>query len=125
MSLWPPQREPVVPAVKAVSSPSADVEHLDAWVDRGEVAQEEIQVEVEVREQIELVDQDQLDGSKHHRVLQGLLFAFGDRVDHDAVMGTNVELGRTDKVANVLDEEQVHGGQVERGENRGHHRSVQ
>src|SRR5665648_572147 len=59
-SALPDLREPVVPEVESFGAPSADLEHGCRGVDAGEVAQEEREVEVEVREQIKLVDQDQL-----------------------------------------------------------------
>ena len=46
-------------------------------------------------------------GPEHHRVLERLLLALGDRVDHRPRVLTDVELGRAHEVADVLDDEQV------------------
>jgi len=66
-----------------------------------------LEVEVEVREQVDLVHHDDVDGPEHHRVLERLVLALGDRIHHRARVGTDVELGRAHEVAHVLDNEQI------------------
>ena len=66
-----------------------------------------LEVEVEVRQQVDLVDQHQLAGAEHQRVLERLVLALGDRGDHDPRVLADVELGRADEVADVLDHQQV------------------
>ena len=78
-----------------------------ARVHRVEVVEEPVEVEVEVRQQVDLVDQHQLAGAEHQRVLERLLLALGDRGDHDPRVLADPELGRADEVADVLDHQQV------------------
>ena len=66
-----------------------------------------LEVEVQVREQVDLVDQHQLAGAEHQRVLERLVLALGDRGDHHPRVLADPELGRADEVADVLDHEQV------------------
>ncbi len=58
-------------------------------------------------EQVDLVDQHQLAGAEHQRVLERLVLALGDRGDHHARILADAELGRADEVADVLDHQQV------------------
>ena len=70
-------------------------------------AEQAVDVEVEVRQQVDLVDQDELAGAEHQRVLQRLVLALGDRADHDPRVLADAELRRADEVADVLDDQQV------------------
>ena len=96
---------------RKASTPSpvrALIEHpLHARVHRVEVGEEAVEVEVEVREQVDLVDQHELAGAEHQRVLERLVLALGDRGDHHPRVLADAELGRADEVADVLDHEQV------------------
>ena len=76
-------------------------------MDGVEVRKVALEIEVEVRKEIDLVDDDELAGSKHQRVLERLVLALGDRGDHHAVVLADLELRRTDEVADVLDHEEV------------------
>ena len=58
-------------------------------------------------EQVDLVDDHELAGAEHQRVLQRLVLALGDRGDHDPRVLADAELGRADEVADVLDDQQV------------------
>ena len=58
-------------------------------------------------QQVDLVDEHELAGAEHQRVLQRLVLALGDRADHHARVLADAELGRADEVADVLDDEQV------------------
>jgi len=66
-----------------------------------------LQVELEVREQVDLVHDHDVDGTEHHRVLERLVLALRDRIHHRPRVGTDIELGRAHEVADVLDHEQV------------------
>ena len=60
-----------------------------------------------MRQQVDLVDHHELAGAEHERVLQRLVLALGDGRDHHALVLADVELGRADEVADILDHEQV------------------
>ena len=66
-----------------------------------------VEVEVEVRQQVDLVEHDELAGAEHQRVLERLVLALGDRGDHHPRVLADPELGRADEVADVLDHQQV------------------
>src|SRR5215218_4831741 len=72
-----------------------------------EVIDEAVEVEVEVLEQVDLVDQHQLAGAEHQRVLERLVLALGDRRHHHARVLADAELSWADEVADVLDHQQV------------------
>ena len=86
-----------------------------------EVVEELVQVEVEMREQVDLVDQHELAGPEHQRVLRRLLLALGDRGDHDPGVLADSELRGTDEVADVLDHEEVDVVERQVGERGAHH----
>ena len=109
----------------ALARAGAELDRLDAGMDRVEVVQVALHVEVHVREQVELVDHDQLAGAEHQRVLERLVLALGDRGDHDPHVLADPELGRADEVADVLDDQQVDLLQRQRGERGADHVRVQ
>ena len=70
-------------------------------------------VHVEVREQVDLREHDEIGLAEHHRVLERLVLALGDREGDDARGLPEVVDRRADEVAHVLEEEQVGALQVE------------
>ena len=106
----PPSRvskQPRAPGVDAFTGTSARRDDGCLGVDRAEIGEEQIEVEVEVWEQVDLVDHHHIDRPKHHRILERLLLAFGDGVHHRPRVLADVKLGRADQVADVLDDQQV------------------
>ena len=99
--------QPVAPVGDALAGAGAHEQEPRRRVHVAEVGHETVEVEVEVREEIDLVDDDHVARPEHHRVLERLLLALGDRRDHRPRVLADVELGRTDEVAHVLDDEQV------------------
>ena len=69
--------------------------------------QQQVEVDVEVRQQVDLVHDHEVAGAEHERVLERLVLALRDRRDHHARVLADAELGRADEVADVLDHEQV------------------
>jgi hypothetical protein len=90
-----------------------------------DVGEEPVEVEVEVRQEVELVDDHHVHGVEHDRVLERLLLAFGDGVDHRPDVLADVELGRAHEVADVLDDEEVELGEGQPGQAGAHHHRVQ
>src|ERR687897_535747 len=60
--------EPVAPLIDALSGPRAGEDGTDARVDRIEVPEELLQIEVQVLQQIYFVDQYQVGRAEHERV---------------------------------------------------------
>ncbi len=106
-----PPGQPGTPFVHTLAGAGARHDDLSRRVHRGQIGQEQVRVEVEVREQVHLVDHDGLRRPEHHRVLQRLLFALGHGEHHRPGVLTDPELGRTDEIAHVLDDQQVEVGQ--------------
>ena len=65
-----------------------------------------LDVEVEVGQQVALVEQHQVGGAEHVGILERLVLALGDREDHHLVRLAEIEGGRADEVADVLDQQQ-------------------
>ena len=74
-------RPPASRASASTPSPVRALTSIRSHVrdDRVEVVEEAVEVEVEVREQVDLVDQHELAGAEHQRVLERLVLALGDR----------------------------------------------
>src|SRR5215211_8600265 len=100
--------EPVAPLIDALPGPRAGENGPDTRVDRIEVPEELLQIEVQVLQQVHLVDQYQVRRAEHKRVFQRFLLPFRDGVDHDPDVLTHPELGRTHQVAHVLDDEEIY-----------------
>ena len=66
---------------------------------------------LEMRQQIDLVHDDDVRGPEHHRVLQRLLLTLGDREDHRPGVLPDPELCWTDQIADVLDDQELELGQ--------------
>jgi hypothetical protein len=82
-------------------------------------------VEVDVGQQVGLVQQDQVGLPEHVRVLGRLVRALGDRRDHHPGRLAQVEQGRADQVADVLDDQDRAARRVEHAQPVGHHGRVQ
>src|SRR5918993_1769443 len=100
--------EPVAPLIDALAGPRAGEDGLHARVDRIEVPQKLLQIEVQMLQQIHFVDQYQVGRAEHERVLQRLLLTLRDGGDHDPDLLTHPELGRTHQVAHVFDDEDIY-----------------
>jgi hypothetical protein len=94
-------------------------------MDRVKVGEEAFEIELEVRQEVDLVDQDQLAGAEHERVLERLVLALGHRADHHPSVLADPELGRADEVADVLDHQQVDLPEPELGNRGADHVRVQ
>ena len=112
-------------ALDALAGPRAHAHPLDARVHGVEEPVEALHREVDVLEQVDLVDDDQLAGAEHERVLAGLVVALGDRGDHDPRVLADVELGGADEVADVLDDQQVDLVERDRRQRGAHHVRVE
>src|SRR5215208_1418317 len=100
--------KPATPLLHASFCAGASEEALDAGVDRIEVPEKLLQIEVQMLQQIHFIDQHQIRGPEHKRVLQRLLLPFGNGVDHDPDVLTHPELRRTYQVPHVLDDKYVY-----------------
>ena len=63
-------------------------------------------IEVDIGQQVDLVQQQQVGGGEHVGILERLVLALGHREDHHLARLAEVEGGRADEVADVLDQQQ-------------------
>ena len=94
-------------------------------MDDVEVLLEALEVEVDVRQQVDLVDDDQLAGAEHERVLERLVLALGDRRDHDPRVLPDPELGGADEVATFSITSRSRSASGSDRERRAHHVRVE
>jgi hypothetical protein len=78
-----------------------------------------------MRQQVDLVDEDEVARPEHERVLERLVLALRDRRHHDSAVLADAKLGRTDEVAHVRDHEQVDLVEREVAERRAHHVGIE
>ena len=90
-----------------------DFEDDDAGADAARVLLAFLDVEVEMRQQVGLVEQHDCRVVKHLRVFERFVLTFGDGKNGDLVVFPQVERGRTDEVANVFDQQHVQVVEVE------------
>ena len=118
-------QQPVAPRIDALARPRAQHDPLDVGMHDVDVVEELVEVEVEVRKQVDLVDDHELAGPEHQRVLERLVLALGHRAHHHARVLADPELGRANEVADVLDQQQVDLVERQRGDRRAHHIRVE
>src|ERR1035441_2897715 len=71
--------------------------------------------------EIDLADEDHVRRLEHGRILQRLVFALGDRQQHDAQVLAQIVGGRTNEVADILDDQEVEVFQVKGLQGAAHH----
>ncbi len=119
-------QQPVAPRLDSLAGPRAqhdpsrrrDAPDVD-------VVEQPVEVEVEVRQQVDLVDEHELAGAEHQRVLERLVLALGHRAHHHARVLADPELGRADEVADVLDDQQIDLVERQRRDRRADHVGVE
>ena len=72
-----------------------------------------LHIEIGIGSQIDLVDEDQIGGLEQQRILQGLVVALGDGGHADADMLAQPEFCGADQIADVVDDDGLHAGQVQ------------
>ena len=117
--------DPVVPWGQPLAPRRRDADHIEGRVDPERVGDAPIDVEGDVREQVDLVEQHGRAGAEHVRILERLVVALGHRADDHLLGLAQVEERRADEVADVLDEDDRAGPRVERPERLGDHRGVE
>src|SRR5918997_1702378 len=121
----PASLKPGAPLVYALARTGAREDAFDAQVHRVQVAEELLQVEVQVLQEVHLVHQHEVRRAEHQGVLEGFLLALCDRVDHHPRVLPVLELRRTHQVPDVLYDEDIHLFQRELGEAGAHHVRVE
>ena len=97
----------------AASRPTArclergDREHLNVRVELLDALDALVEVEVEVRRNVDLVDEQHVADREHERVLQRLVVALRHGENHGVFHGAGVKLRRADEVADVLEDGEV------------------
>ncbi len=101
-----PGFDPVQPGAHAVAGGGRDAEDGQVGIDAAGIGFGQVGVEAEVGQQVALVEQHDVGRGEHVGILERLVLALGDRQDGDLVVFAEVEGGRADEVADVLDQEQ-------------------
>jgi len=115
----------VHPRVEAIACSCGDLEHRKTRSYGFDVPQQRVAVEADRGGEIDFGDDREIGGVENRRILQRLVFAFGDREQHGADLLAEVVAGGADKVVDVLDEEPVEISQVPAVERRRHHLRVE
>src|ERR1700722_2787707 len=97
--------QPVIPGLDAIAGGGRDLQQQRLRRRHPQIRHVLLDVEVHVREQVGLVQQDEVGLAEHVRVLQRLVGALGDGGQYDAGFLAEVEQSRADKVADVLDDD--------------------
>ena len=105
--------EPVEPIGEAFAGSSGNQDHLDSGPNAARVADCRLDVEVHVRQQVDLVQDEEVRRVKHVRILERLVVAFRHRQNHDLVRLAQIERRRAHEVAHVLDQQQAVVGELE------------
>ena len=119
------RRDPGTHLVDTVAGLGRGLDRANIGIDVAKVGVEQLKIEVEVGEQIDLVDDHDIGGPEHHRVLQRLLLALGHREHHRPGVLADIELGRAHEVADVLDHDEVEIGKGQARQGRANHRGVE
>lgn len=82
-------------------------------------------VATQIGQQVDFVNDAQPGALEYIRILQGLVVTLGDAYDNHAPGLAQIEHGRTDQIADILDEEQRTCRQVERQECVVHHGGIE
>jgi len=84
-----------------------------------------VQIEVHVRHEVHLVDENQIGHGEHVRILQRFVGTLGDRDDHHLAALAEVEQRRADQVTDVLHEHQGARCRIQLVQCVPHHRGIQ
>ena len=99
--------QPRHPVIHARARLARDDEQRRVGVDHLHAAAEEVQVELEDRRHVGLVQQHNVGRGEHAGILVRLVVALRRAGDHHCQIGAQIELGRAHQIADVLDEEQI------------------
>jgi uncharacterized membrane protein (Fun14 family) len=101
------------------------VDNARRRIDRSQVRQERVKIEVEVGQQVDLVHHHHLGSPEHHGVLERLFLSFRDGVDHGLGVLPHPELRRADEVAHILDDEEVEVAEREPAHTGANHHRIE
>ena len=97
--------QPIDPAHHAFAGPGRDLQHGDVRIDRPRMLDAAADIEVEMRQEIDLGQDHHARGGKGVRIFQRLVVSLGHREDRDFVRLAEIEAGRANQVADILDEQ--------------------
>jgi hypothetical protein len=99
-------REPRIPSLEPFARSRGDAQDLDLRVHCARVGDGLVHVEVDVRQQVQLVYDQQSRRAEHVRILERLVVAFRHGEHHDLGPLAQIEQRRAHEVADVLDHHQ-------------------
>ena len=97
------------PLFQPLAAAGRQLNNLDTGIDSARILDTACNIEVHMGKQIAFIQQQQSAGTKHIRVFQWLVFAFGHRKHQYLGILPQIKTCRTDQVADVFDKQQIHG----------------
>ena len=104
-----PGHDPVKPVGHAGTALGREVDVLDGGVDAARQGDGAVGIEIDVLEQVDLAQDHEVGGGEHVGVFDRLVVAFGDRQNDDLERLAEIEGGRANQIADVLDEHDAAG----------------
>ncbi len=117
--------QPRDPRVEARAGRRRDPQRVETRTHAARIADRRVRVELHVRQEIDLVQDEQVRRMEHVRILERLVLAFGDREDHDLVRFAQIERGGADEIADVFDQQQAAVDRLQRRQRMAHHVRVE
>lgn len=99
--------EPLNPGCHALTGLAGNLKKGYAGIERFDALAEISQIEVKIRLQIDLIEQQHIQVAVHVRIFVGLVIPLWQAGDDQVKVGAKLESGRADEVAHILDDEQV------------------
>lgn len=97
--------QPGEPLLHAFAAGGGDKNNFNMRIDLAGAGRAPLNVEIEIRQQVDFVEQHQAGGGEHMRILQRFVFAFGDRQHRHLMALAEIKAGRADRVADVFDKQ--------------------
>src|SRR5579883_1772898 len=97
--------DPGVPVFQSFAALRRQLKYREPGVDRERVGTCLVDIEAQMRQQIDLAQQNDRGGAEDMRIFQGLVLALGYREQDHLGLFAEIEQRRTDEIADVLDHE--------------------
>jgi hypothetical protein len=109
----------------SLPGPGRDLEDPDRGVDPAGKGFAPRDIEIDMRQQIDLVEEHQIGMVKHGRVFQRFVLSLGHTQHHHFVMLAEIEGRGADQVTDVLDKQDIQTGKIEVFHGMGDHMGVE
>jgi hypothetical protein len=99
--------EPGEPRIQSLAAAGRNGEHRDVGIDPVRISDQGAEIGIHVRREVDLVHQDQAGRSKDVGIFERLVVALGHRDDRHLGGLPKVKGGGTDKISDILDEQEA------------------